>query len=120
MGGIYRAECKCGYRSGELFLQFGIVYADRFFVPALCRECREIVVVNYIENPGTCPTCSKKIVLFDELSAGEDDHPVKQGEALLSYYNDKDLRDFIMWDTYYLCPKCGECRLVFEWVGYWD
>jgi len=120
MGKLYRAECTCGYKSGQLFLQCGMITLEQFFVPALCKECKIIVVVNYLQNPTTCPNCSKKIVLYNELAVDIENQSVKKCKKLLDYHNSKNVRDFIMWDTFYLCPKCGKYQLVFKLVGFWD
>jgi predicted RNA-binding Zn-ribbon protein involved in translation (DUF1610 family) len=119
LGTIARAKCtQCGFTSKELYLEDTGLYSyqTRDMEPAFCSHCKKLIVVDYFKKPANCPNCRKEVVFYNEPSLreipleGKDTEPKKQSK----YEN------FKLFDTLFLCPKCGQLKMKFSAIGLWD
>lgn len=121
MGGIINAKCKCGFESGGIFAGGGMRnFARVCNVPALCENCRDLVVVNYIRKDLKCPKCRKRVVVYNDPILQQARKKVAGESDIFSWFIDKLKCSFVLPDVYYLCPKCGKKRMRFIDIGCWD
>jgi len=84
--------------------------------PALCRECRKLVLANYITKKPVCPDCSGKVVFYNEtgLRSGR---PRDPDDYVHSWQGRIEGEPFVLCDVRYLCPNCGKISLRFAQTG---
>jgi len=115
MGTMLVARCECGYMHGPIMQGGGFAsFTTHDMQPAYCERCREMVVLNYMAQRPRCPTCGGRSVFYNDPSlrkVPEDGKP----ERSVSRWG-----DFVLPDTEYRCPQCGEMRMRFEDCGCWD
>jgi len=121
MGTIISAECECGFEPGEIFAGGGMFdFAGVCDVPALCENCREFVVVNYLGRSPKCPKCRKKVIAYNDPILQTKRDKTGSGSDVFHWFIEKSNVSFVLPDDYYLCPKCGKKRMRFFDVGCWD
>lgn len=119
MGSILSAKCKCGFDSADVLVGAGrSTFTKRCSAPALCTSCQRFSVHNYLAKRPRCPSCRRPVTFYNDesLRAGDGDgrtafrwNTMKVGEGA-----------FVLPDTRYKCPACGEMRLRFRQVGRFD
>lgn len=119
MGGILSAKCKCGFNAGDLYLGGGRQnFSSVCSAPAMCASCQKFSVLNYIAKRPRCPSCRRSVTFYNDesLRVGDGD-----GRAILEWRVFKAGVDkFVLPNTTYKCPSCGEMRLRFSAIGHWD
>ncbi|MHA1385235.1 MAG: hypothetical protein ACTSR3_15905 [Candidatus Helarchaeota archaeon] len=112
MGRILLAKCECGYKE-EIFSGRGKASGNKYCaVPALCRNCKKVIKINYFDKGAKCEDCNEKPVSFDDLSVS---NPLESTEKVLECR-----KKYVLREAEYLCPKCNQMTLKFEKIGYWD
>ena len=121
MGTIISAECECGFEPEEFFVGGGMFdYAGVYDVPALCENCHEFVVVNYLGKNPKCPKCREKVVAYNDPIFQMKREKTGSGSDVFSWFIEKLTDSFVLPDDYYLCQKCGKKRMRFSDIGSWD
>ncbi len=120
MGSILIAECRCGYTEPYLEVGGGMRnFMKSSRVPALCRKCKKVVLVNeLLPEPHRCPKshCRSKVVLYNKPALRREEievYPVFTWRA-------PENQPFILPNAYYLCPRCNAMDLRFYNDGNWD
>ncbi len=122
MGTIIRGRCQCGFDTKDVFAGGGFVnFMDTCNAPAVCLDCGEFLVRNYINrNNVRCPGCNKLVTFYDDPSVFEHWQEAKEHDYLFTWrIADKD-EFFKLPDARFLCPKCKKMTLIFEDRGKWD
>lgn len=87
--------------------------------PAWCTACRQVLLLNLLDEPLTCPHCASNGVLpYDNARLIG-----KAGSNLVASWNVADRlgRVLVLTDGSYLCPGCQQFTLHFRSVGIqWD
>ncbi len=80
-------------------------------------------ILNWLENDPQCKACSGKVVFYNDPSLQEEmpnsSKDSKDTKKVFSW-NAYPMGVFVLPDTNYLCPQCGNMTLRFKQVGYWD
>lgn len=115
MGTLLMARCECGYMHGPIEQGGGFAtFMTKDMEPAYCARCRELVVLNYMAKRPRCPGCGGRAVFYNDPSLQKSpDGP--GADCIVSQWG-----EFVLPDTHYLCPLCGEMRMRFEVWGNWD
>jgi len=81
--------------------------------------CKEMVTANYSKRVIRCLKCKGKVTLFNHPSLSVED---SNSEVIFDWGGSAldDEGDFILYDTKYLCPKCGKMNMEFSDLGSWD
>ncbi len=122
MGIKLRGLCKCGFDTGDIFVGAGFMnFMDTCNAPAICLNCNEFLVRNYMKkNEARCPGCDGKVTFYDDPSLYDPSAKIEEhGYLFIWRVADKD-EFFKLPDTSFLCPKCKNMTLVFEDIGNWD
>ena len=111
MGQILMAICSCGFAREFLFGGGMDNFKTYLGAPAYCMKCNKMTITNYLNPKSRCSLCRGKIVYYNDES--------------LQIKKDKDdsyfeWGDFILPDSSYKCPECGEFMLRFSFIGNWD
>lgn len=114
MGGIIKVECTCGFETDYMGGSGKENFEEVCYAPALCQNCRELIIGNYMDATLTCEKCSGKIIYYNapELHEGTkrgSDADSKKRPAL-----------FILPSEKCECPRCGQKNLSFTHVGCWQ
>lgn len=121
MGDIINAKCNCGFESGGIFAGGGMTNYDKFCsVPALCENCRDLVIVNYLRKNLKCPKCGKKVVVYGDPTLQQTRKKAERSSDIFSWFVDEKKGTFALPDVFYLCPRCGKKRMRFFHNGQWD
>ena len=67
LGSILKAECECGYSAKVTFGEGMINFDKKFFLPTLCRNCKEIVNINFRNKRNRCPKCRRNVEFFGKM-----------------------------------------------------
>ena len=120
MGQILQARCKCGFQSEELYAGGGFFdFIDNLHAPALCGQCQQLVMLNYLYSDERCPTCGGEVIYYNDPSLQEP--PERKEQPIIFNWRIRDSDTFfILPDTHYLCPRCGQKRMKFFDCGCWD
>ena len=122
MGTIIQAECECGYKSKLIYAGRGM-FGTGCTVPALCRNCNEIVAVKYLPPDAQCPNCGKEVIFNNDVSLRQEREDVNNTEIqIIDIFNWRigENKFFRLPDTFYLCPKCKKMTMRFMYAGNWD
>jgi ribosomal protein L37AE/L43A len=117
LGTIIRASCECGFQSSEIYAGGGFMSGSTCNVPAFCPKCKEMVVANYSKKAVRCPECHGKLVFYDDPSLRE-----AHADIIFDWGGSgiDDRWASYLYNTNYLCPKCGRMKMRFSDVGMWD
>lgn len=122
MGNILQGLCRCGFDTGDIFAGGGFVnFMDTCNAPALCPNCNEFLIKNYMKNGSNrCPACHSRVTFYDDPSLHDPSPGDDQYDFVFVWrINGRD--DFFkLPDAKFLCPKCNNMSLVFEDKGCWD
>ena len=112
MGSIVETSCPCGFSMENLFVGGGMGNYDVFNgVVALCLECNEIAVANYMEEKPTCSTCGGTLAFYLTPTPAAKEAGKSPQEC--SSWPDTDMHGC-------LCPSCGRMAMEFRAAGCWD
>jgi len=122
MGSMLKGSCECGFESEIISAGGGMSNFQEYCgAPAICLNCKEFLVLNYMNNCSKCPSCGYEITFYNDPST---QIPLKESyndlEDIFKWHVSKEKGDFWLLKTSYLCPKCGKMTLTFELVGLWD
>ena len=123
MGGMIQARCACGYESDIIGAGGGFLnFTDTCDAPALCPDCRILVVRNYANKFSRCPDCGKKVIFYNDpvLQITSEKPGDRHGGDIFNWFVEKKNERFRLPDTEYLCPACGEFEMRFFDCGCWD
>ena len=123
-GSILKASCPCGFKMESILAGGGFKnYKTTCNVPAYCAACKKMEILNWLGKDPQCKGCGGKIVFYNDPSLQKDkpdaSRDMKDTKKVFSW-NAYAKGIFILPDTSYLCPQCGDMTLRFKEVGYWD
>ena len=121
MGSLLLALCACGFSREIKEGPDGNIY----LMPALCEGCLEFLISDYYKPK--CPACGKRVIFFGEMEhkyesfiLGEKKHiPAKNKMYQMPTHVDIALA-LPMAGNCYWCPKCGQKKLTFTYLGFWE
>ena len=122
MGSILQGRCTCGFDTDKIFVGAGFInFMDTCNAPAICPNCGELLVRNYMEKSNArCPVCHKGVTFYDDPSLNDPSAEFEEYDYLFTWrIADKD-EFFKLADIKHLCPKCKNMTLKFEDKGCWD
>ena len=77
MGDIIKAICECGFESEDIFAGHGggfPFFQKICMVPAICLDCRKLLVKDYLKKHAKCPDCGKhacmKVLVLGQIPSG--------------------------------------------------
>ena len=113
MGGFIKAECECGFKTEFMAGSGKDNFDEVCYAPAICPNCRELVVGNYMDKAPTCGKCNGAICFYNDpdMQEGSDNRPSDQAGK-------KD-PIFILPSVKCRCPKCGQNEMRFKHIGCW-
>lgn len=115
MGILLLAECKCGFKE-ELNVDRGkIVSGPTCYAPALCTKCNHFQALNYANKNEKCSKCEGPVIYYNDKTLRKTN---KKAELIRWGMDLKN--DFMLPKADYKCPSCGQFKLEFKHVGYWD
>lgn len=117
-----QGHCGCGFDTDRVFVGAGFTnFIDTCNAPAICLNCGEFLVRNYVEK-GTarCPACKKRVTFYNDPSVHDCKCADGDPEYLITWWIAGRDEFFKLEDTRYLCPRCGKMTLVFSDRGLWD
>jgi hypothetical protein len=122
MGNILRGRCTCGFDTGDVFAGGGFMtYTDICNAPAICPECNEFLVRNYLKKEITlCPGCHGKVTFYDDPSLHVPAPRVEGNGYLFTWKLAGKEGHFKLPRTSFFCPVCKQMTLVFEDKGSWS
>jgi len=118
MGTICSAECKCGYKTKELFLGGGMMnFETECSFPYYCQECNKLFIGNIYNKKVTCSECnSTDVVAYNKKEMiSPFDTDIMVISETISFPDNLSLTN-----REYFCPKCQEYHLKFSFTGMWD
>lgn len=123
-GSILKVSCPCGFKMERIFAGGGKQnFKTICKVPAYCGACDKMEILNWLEKDPQCIACGGKVVFYndpslqkDKLDSNKDSKDIKK----VFFWNASPKGVFILPDTTYLCPQCGNMTLRFIGVGRWD
>ncbi len=107
MGGIIKAICECGFKTDFIAGSTSTNYNEVCNAPALCLNCRNFLVKNYLSDYKICPVCNNSITFYNDPCLQ------KKNKSNNSYINNFIKTDFILPDTECLCPECSNTKMRF-------
>ena len=120
MGSVVQARCSACGLSRDMALGGGFAsYLTACAVPAGCRTCRRIVIVDALAPaPHPCPTraCKGTAVMFGELVGSG----IPGGGAFVFDWSVDDERRYVLATGPHRCPACGSAGLTCTPIGSWD
>ncbi len=117
MGSILRGICKCGFDTDTFFAGGGFHDSEtKCSAPAVCRNCKEFLVKNYLKKYSKCPVCRKKVTFYNSPSLQIESSQTGSNNCNIVFSWD----DFCLPGTLYWCPKCKEMRMKFIFAGRFD
>ena len=117
MGDILRGICKCGFDTDTFFAGGGFHDSEtNCSAPAVCRNCKEFLVKNYLKKYSKCPVCRKKVTFYNSPSLQIESSQTGSNNCNIVFSWD----DFCLPGTLYWCPKCEEMRMKFIFAGRFD
>jgi hypothetical protein len=122
MGNVLRGRCACGFDTGDIFAGGGfITYADKCNAPAVCLDCSEFLVRNYLQKETTvCPGCHGKLTFYDDPSLFTSPQQIEGDGFLFTWKLANKDGHFRLPRAEFLCPKCKKMTLMFEDHGSWS
>jgi hypothetical protein len=121
MGEMLSADCECGFfigmNSGSGFFlptpdENGIVH-EKVIEPAACFECGELYGMNICSKTSRCPNCRKRVIFYKTNRFFSDAKPEDMDDNIVPYIEGQNE------PIRYLCPRCGQKKLVFHSMGRW-
>ena len=64
MGSILKAKCECGFKTKFPGGAGKVDFNEKCNFPAICENCKEFVVINYLAKYHRCPKCRKKVKFY--------------------------------------------------------
>jgi hypothetical protein len=118
VGSLINAKCSCGFSmdfaAGGGFTSFKTLCA----APAVCNECHEFIISNYIEIKPKCPKGHKNVIFYNDLSL---QMPSSKPIGSVFSWNIGERKPvFELGNQPYYCPKCKKFELYFSNIGNWD
>jgi hypothetical protein len=112
MGSQSFAFCNCGLRATTLIGGGFSDFQENCRFPALCRGCNQVVEVNLLKPPLSCPECtSREVIPYTDPTLAKGD-----GDGEVITWGDHNLTN-----GHYQCPACGQFTLRFRPGGlHWD
>jgi Zn finger protein HypA/HybF involved in hydrogenase expression len=121
MGEIIEARCSCGFQPGAIFAGGGFSNFETVCAaPAICLHCTEFLVENYKAEFSRCPKCHRNVTFYNDPKVQATDEEPANDQPVFEWFAGDDKGAFLLPDTRYLCPKCGNITLRFYDVGSWD
>ena len=118
MGTICSAECKCGYKTKELFLGGGRMnFLTKCNFPYFCKKCNELFIGNTYDKKIICSECnSEDVVAYNKKEmVSPFDTNIEIRSETISFPNKLSLTN-----QEYFCPKCHKYQLKFSFIGMCD
>lgn len=117
MGIIIVAKCECGFESDEIYAGGGMRnYHDNCSAPAVCLNCNQFLVKNYMKKYAKCPKCRKKVIFYNDKQLQEK----SDNERTILEWNAMNDQQFTLPEIKFYCPKCRKKTMNFHWGGLWD
>jgi hypothetical protein len=115
MGNIIIGNCECGYSSGDIYQGGGfLTFMNEDKEPAYCKKCKLLIVLNYKEPNSQCSSCGGKVKFYNDPSLKKNlNNQIKKNNII-------QWGDFFLPNVDYLCPECGEFKMKFFGIGFWD
>lgn len=112
MGTEALALCDCGLRASSLIGGGFSNFHETCLFPAFCRGCHQVVEVNLLQPPLSCPECGgREVTPYTDPSLAKGD-----GKDEMITWGEHNLTS-----GHYQCPACGEFTLRFIPSGLlWD
>jgi predicted RNA-binding Zn-ribbon protein involved in translation (DUF1610 family) len=114
MGTALTASCQCGYEKGTSVGGTMRNFMTVCHAPALCRDCKELVTLNYLAGEHSCPNCGKEVAFYNHESLRRKNAAYDLVNAVV------DDKNFKLSDIKYRCPRCGKLSLKFRVWGHFD
>jgi hypothetical protein len=123
MGTIFLSSCECGFEK-TLMIGRGMRDDDSVsMAPALCKNCRDIKMVNIHSKDRKCFGCDGDLRVYDDPSKVLENpsQPHGGGELYIVHASEPTEGENADFDHIgYLCPACGKFEMIFKLVGNWD
>jgi hypothetical protein len=106
-----------------------VSYKDNCQVPAICAECRSFTVLNYLtrnrllarlRREHRCRRCGGEYRFYNDSALQERGSGIEASNEVFSWRVGASAEVFMLRNTGYLCPSCGQLTMRFRASGYWD